>query len=139
MPLTVTDLLEPNGPIQGAFFPADTQAALETRIGAYLTRALTGIGTVAGLTEVQQDEAVTAYVLWKSLEALVARLSAEAASVTIADQGGQTRTDTQLRALIQQRDENRAVWEAYVPTQSIVETAPTRARIGGAVSTRVRW
>jgi hypothetical protein len=139
MALTVADLLEPDGPVQRAFFPTDTQGDLEARVGRYLAKAQTALVPVVGLTGAQQDEAMEAYVMYRALDAVISRVSAEAASVTIADQGGQSRTDTQLKTLVSQRDASLLVWQAYVPTESVVEPAPTRTRLGGAVRTRTTW
>lgn len=63
MPLAVADILEPNGPVQPAWFPGEGDGslgtALHTRLTAYLTQAYAKAETVAATNP---DAAALAWV-----------------------------------------------------------------------------
>lgn len=114
MPLAPADLLEPKGPIAPSFFPGEDTTALTARLQAYLDDGVAR-AAAAGLGADVSDRAVRAWAEYRVWNAIVLRMSTESASVTIQDQGARTRTNDQLKNIVQARDAALAMWNAAVP------------------------
>ena len=103
MALTPKDLIAPSGDIQPALFPNDNDHDLDARIDAYILEAE---GKVSGVT----DDAVRAWVYYRSFRDVFIRLSNEPLDQLLNDQGSARMSKDQIANFGALADQNLAMW-----------------------------
>ena len=127
MAVTVSDVTSPVGELDAALlFPHEDEAALTTRITAYIAQ---GVTEAADVASADQDAAVTQWVYYRAYDAVWQRLAAQPISLTLSDQGSKTFGAAQADRFRALADAKRAAFDAYLaPTQLTEPTAVSRAR-----------
>ena len=138
---TFQDLLAPVGRIEPDFFPADTTDQLEVRLGSYLVEGYTRADR-DGVADADRDQAARSFAYHEAFTAVWTRLSAEASSISLPDEGGQSRTDAQRAAFKELADRYLQSYLGLVPAPATSSGAsgisPLRIA-GGATRTRLTW
>lgn len=136
MAVDSTVLIEPEGPIIAAMFPADTAQGLSTRVAGYVATAA-AMPPIAALQDAtQRDSATIAYALYLAYSAVVARMAAEPMKMTVQDQGSREFVMQQMREWQRLRDQAFADYQTFVAVPEISEGA---SRNSAATTTTIHW
>lgn len=95
MPLTVRDLIAPQGAITPALFPSDDAVAFQARVAVYLADAEAKAVVITDVPT--RDEAVRAWGYHRAFQDAYVDLLASPATLTLQDQGGHAYTAEQIR------------------------------------------
>lgn len=132
--LEPTQLIAPEGEIEPAMFPGDSPTALADRVQAYIT-AGTDKATADGVAAGDLDAAARAWAYYRAFRAVFVRLSASPSSVSLANQGGSSRTTSQISEFAALAEGWRTDYLALVPEAPPPRTVPQSA----PVKNRFTW
>lgn len=121
MTVVVAEFLAPRGLIEPGLFPLDSGPALAERLNEYLTQGQQNVAGL-GLSAAQQDEAVTAYVYYRSYDAVVDRLAITPSTVSFADQGSVSFSSAQMGTFATKRDKFLDDYTAILASAGRVES-----------------
>lgn len=129
-----SDLLSPLGPIEPSMFPADTPDDLQARLAAYITD---GAARSAQFTGADQNDAMTAWALWRAFDAIALRLSTTFASATNDDGTSRSYTSAQAKLMRDRANEQLATFRSF--TLSEAPSGTVTPAQSGAVGIEFRF
>jgi hypothetical protein len=97
MPLVAADLVSPAGPVEGYLFPGEDSNVIEARLTGYIEAAYNDERVAAQTDATLQDKLAYPFVLGRVYDAVVTRLSAQPATVTVTEKGGHGYTSEQIK------------------------------------------
>lgn len=136
MALASTDLLKPNGEINGLlFYPTLSPSDVSALIASYLTQGYAA-ATAAGVTDAGElDLAARRWVYYLAWSDVVDRITLTPASTSLAGEVSTTMLQTQIDQWIAKRDYWLAQYGAVIPVPTQKPTGP----VSVALPTRVCW
>lgn len=135
MAVIVVDLLEPNGPLDPAFFP-DTEEQLTVRLQAYIDRAVTKVAAYEGVIS-EEDSAARSWALHLAFSALYLLKANSPGSASMEDLGSVSTAKDQRDAFKEQADFYASEYLLLAPEVTINSSvSPTVSR---AVPNTFRW
>jgi GH15 family glucan-1,4-alpha-glucosidase len=138
VPLTSSDLLTPDGEIDGAlFYPSLSSPDVSARVDAYLVQGYAK-ATAATVTDANlADRIARAFAYYRAWSDVVNRLTLSPASASLAGEVSTSFLQTQINEWILARDAWKAEYLALLPVDPDTEVA--RRGVSQAVRTEVRF
>lgn len=126
MSVVPSQLIAPVGMVELFMFPGETQTQVETRLQAYIDEAVDEKGS-------ESDAATKHWAYYRAFTQVVLRLSTQAESVDVTDEGSHSYGSRQADRLRDLAGEHLAEWNALIETSSLAD-APY-----GAVPFKPTW
>lgn len=136
MAVTLADIKAPTGEVESWLFPRELDAAVDARLTAYLEE---GEAKVADTDYPNPDAIVTAWAYFRVYDAVYLRLTTNASTRSLADQGSQQWTTAQIDAVRARRDAKLALIPAELrpepPVENVDNAPANRAQTHGVRNT----